>query len=241
MFSPGCWHFTSVDLAENSLVLLSVAFLNLCLFLCNRIPFLNTKGCTEHVQIHSVTPVPTCGPIYFITCFSLANGIKMEPGGLLLFTRVYSRVQALPTGTHARPAHTDTCVAPRAHVVLWNLLFFLIFRGIFRRLGSAVSLLAEPFHLLFTCPFFSVLPARLPQTLLQPAEINPFSRLGQGCFSLCVLTACLSSASASSRELPLCVRMRWGAGPDERELPRKPQEQDAYRNEARYDNFIFLV
>jgi len=35
--------------------------------------------------------------------------------------------------------------------------------------------------------------------------------------------------------------MWWGAGPDERELPRKPQEQKACGNEALYNKYIFLV
>lgn len=160
---------------------------------------------------------------------------------------MYSRVQALPTDTHAYAWPSHTHMSLWAHVLLWHYetCFFLIFWGIFRRLSSAVSLLAEPFHLLlsyFSLAHFSL--SSLHACLKHCCSLlrsSLWAARGRDASPSASWQHCLFSASASVRELALCVWMWWGAGPDERELPRKPQDQNAYGNEARYDKYIFLV
>lgn len=162
--------------------------------------------------------------------FYFRCGSKTEPGGYCCSDKC-SPIGALPTGTSvcACPSHMHIPASICAY-----LAGFLIFWGIFRRLSWAISLLSYflTSSLLFTFPFLSVLPACLLQTQ-QPAEIKPLSRPGQGHFSS--WQRCPFPASSSAQELALCVLMQWGAVPAERKPPRKPQEHNAYGNEARYD------
>lgn len=114
---------------------------------------------------------------------------------------------------------------------------FLIFWGIFRRPGWAVSLLAElfpHFSLTFLLPV-ALCPPRTPQTPQCVLEVSG-SRPGQGTSpGASSWQRRRFSASSPAQELAPRVLLQWGAAPAERKPPREPRERTAYGNEARCD------
>lgn len=156
----------------------------------------------------------------------------MEPGGYC-YSHKCSHIWALPTGTSvcACPSHMHVLASKCAY-----LAGFLIFWAIFRRLSWAVFLLAElfPYFLTFHLP----IPLSSPHACLKHCSLlrsSLWAAPGRDTSPGASWQHCLFSASSSGQELALCVLMQWGALPTERKLPRKPQEQNAYGNEARYD------